>query len=176
MNITKYLPWESFVLTTNISTLEILKRIADNIEPKQGYKLIPFETRKYTKPYTGHIHGLTFTMSRNLNYGNSFSPIITGQIETFFGETQISVKMRPIGFVLVFISFWIGLAGFVCLGIMIAGLSKLKYILQNGFSPWVLVPFGMFAFGYVFIIFLFKYESKKSMHFLSGLLDSAEKE
>jgi len=171
MNPTKYLPLENCVLTTNISTLEILKRIADNIEPKQGFNLISLNTRKYIKPYTGHINGLTFTMSRNINYGNSFSPIITGKLETFSGKSEIKLTMRLVGFVAVFISFWLGVVGLVCLGIIIAGLSRLKQISQNGFSPMVLLPFVMFAFGVLLVLLPFKYESKKSIQFLSTLLD-----
>jgi hypothetical protein len=171
MNLTKYLPLENCVITTNISTLEILKRLSDNIEPKQGFNLIPIDTRKYTKPYTGHINGLTFTISRTINYGNSFSPIITGNLETFSGRTEIKLKMRMVGFVAVFISFWLGAIGLVCLGIIIAGLSRLKQISQTGFSPMVLIPFGMFVFGVFLVLLPFKYESKKSLQFLSTLLD-----
>jgi len=174
MNLTKYLPFENYVLTTKLPTLEVLKRITDNIEPRQGFTISSFN-RKYAKPYTGHINGLTFTMSRNINYRNSFSPIITGQIETFLGETQIKVKMRLVSFVLVFISFWLGVVGLVCIGMIIAGLSQFKQILQNGFSPAVLIPFGMFAFGCLLTILPFKYESKTSIQFLSKLLDSVEK-
>jgi hypothetical protein len=174
MNLTKYLPFENCVLTTNISTFEILKRIADNIEPKQGFNLIPFDTRKYTKPYTGYIHGLTFTMNRNINYGNSFSPMITGKLETFSGKTEIKLKMRLVGFVAVLISLWLGAAGLVCLGIIIVGLSRLKQISQTGFSPMVLIPFVMFVFGVFLVLLPFKYESKKSILFLSSLLDCVE--
>jgi hypothetical protein len=174
MNLTKYLPFQKFVITTKLPTLEVLKRISDNIEQRQGFTISSFN-RKYTKPYTGHINGLTFTMSRNIKYRNSFAPVITGQIETFLGETQIKVKMRLVNFVLIFISFWLSVVGSVCIGIIIAGLSQFKQILQNGFSLAVLIPFGMFAFGCVLTILPFKYESKTSIDFLSKLLDSIEK-
>jgi hypothetical protein len=103
MNLTKHLPFENDVLTTKIPTLEVLRRIADNVEPRQGFTLSSFNNRKYTKPYIGSIHGLSFTMSRNINYRNSFLPIITGHIETFPGKTQVRIKMQLVSFV--FISF-----------------------------------------------------------------------
>jgi hypothetical protein len=57
---------------------------------------------------------------------------------------------------------------------IIAGFSHYKQIMQHGFSPAVLGPFGMFVFGVLLTILPFKYESKKSIQFLSGLLDTVE--
>jgi hypothetical protein len=80
--------------------------------------------------------------------------------------------MRLFIFVLAFITFWLGTVGLVCIGIIIAGLFKFKQILQTGFSPMILIPFGMFAFVYLMTILTFKYESKISTQFLLNLLES----
>lgn len=174
MILKNVLPFENYVLTTRLSVDEALKRIADNIQQRQSFSLSKF-SRNYTKPYTGQIIGTTFTMRRNINYRNSFLPIITGQITTFLGQTQVNIKMRPVTVVLIFMSFWLGIVGLVCIGMLLAGLLQFKQILQNGFSPMLFIPFGMFAFGCLLTHFSFKRESKNSKKFLAGLLESIDK-
>ena len=114
-------------------------------------------------------------MSRNINYRNSFLPLITGQVTTFLGQTQVNIKMRPVTIVLIFISFWLGVVGLVCLGILLIGLLKFRQILQEGFSPMLFIPFAMFAFGCLLTHFAFKGESKNSKEFLARLLESIDK-
>jgi hypothetical protein len=174
MILKKVLPFENYVLTTRLSSDEVLKRVSDNIQQKQSFSFSTFN-RNYAKPYTGQISGTTFTMTRNINYRNSFLPVITGQISTYLGQTQINIKMRPVIVVLIFISFWLGIVGLVCIGMLSAGLLQFKQILQNGFSPMLLIPFGMFAFGCLLTHFAFKGESKNSKEFLARILESIDK-
>ncbi len=171
MNFRNILPFENYILKTKLSVDEVLNRLADNIQKEQGFVFSNFNNN-YTKSYSGQIIGMTFRMSRNINYRNSFLPVITGQISTCIGQTQISIKMRPVTFVLIFISFWLGIVGLVCIGMLIAGLLQLKQILQNGFSPMLLIPYGMFAFGCLLTHFAFKGESEKSKEFLARLFES----
>jgi hypothetical protein len=173
MILKNILPFENYVLTTKLSSEEVLKRVADNIQQKKSFNSSTFN-RNYTKPYTGQIIGMTFTMNRNINYRNSFLPVIAGQITTYPGQTQINIKMRPAIFVLIFISFWLGIVGLVCLGTLLIGLLQFRQILQNGFSPMILIPFGMFAFGCLLTHFAFKGESKNSKEFLATLLESVD--
>lgn len=170
MILKNLLPVENYVLTTRLSADEVLKRIAENIQNKQGFSFSAFR-RHYTKPYTGQINGTTFTMSRNIQYRNSFLPVISGQITTYPGQTQVTIKMRPDIVVLIFISLWLGIVGLICLGMLIAGLLQ---ILPNGFSLLFLIPFAMFAFGCLLTFFAFKGESKKSKEFLAHLLESID--
>lgn len=173
MNLRKVLPYENYVLTTNLSVDEVLERIADNIEQKQAFRFSIFG-QNYYKPYTGNITGETFKMSRNINYRNSFLPVITGQVSTFLGQTQVKIKMRPDIIVLIFISFWLGSVGLVCLGTLLIGLIQIRQILHEGFSPMLFIPFVMFAFGSLLTYFAFKNESKKSIDFLASLLESID--
>lgn len=174
MVLKNILPFENYIITTILSVDEVLKRIADNIQQKQSFSFTTFSPN-YTKPYTGQIIGTTFTMIRNINYRNSFLPIIKGQITTHLGQTQVNIKMRPSTVVLIFISFWLGIVGLVCIGILLAGLLHIKQLLQNGFSPMLFIPFGMFAFGSLLTNFAFKGEGKNSKEFLERLLDSIDK-
>ena len=173
MNFKKYFLFENYVLTTRLPVEEVARRLAENIEPKRSFRFSLF-SKGSNKPYEGQMLGNTFTISRIINYRNSFLPIITGHISAFSGETQINVKMRPETFVLIFISLWLGIVGLVCLGIILAGFFQIQEILQNGFSPMILIPFGMFLFGCLLTTLPFKVESKKSKEFLERLLDGQQ--
>jgi hypothetical protein len=164
------LPFENNVLTTQLSTLEVLKRIQGNMEP-ESTKLFAFN-RKFAKPYSGNVEGLTFTLRRNINYRNSFLPVIDGRIETIPGKTQVKITMRLDLFVAFFVSLWLGIMGYLCISLIISGGSERSSSNPLHFFAPGLVPFGMFAFGYLLTTLSFKSESKKSLQFLSGLLES----
>ncbi len=171
MNLKKYLPIEDYIITSKLSVEEVKSRLADNIEPKKGLRL-PISKRDSYKPYEGQITGESFTISRIINYRNSFLPVITGQLSTFLGKTEIKVKMKPVTLVIVFMSIWLGTVGFACVGIILVGLFQFKQLLQNGFSPMLLVPFGMFLFGWLLTTLSFKSESKKSKEFLNQIFEA----
>lgn len=173
MNIKKYLPFEKYVLTTRLPIMEVIKRLNDNIEIRKGQRFSQLSNNSH-KPYEGQITSSSFKMSRIINYRNSFLPEITGEITSFLGETQVSIKMQPVTFVLIFMSFWLGTVGLVCLGILLAGLSQLPQLFREGFSPFGLIPFVMFAFGFLLSSLAFKTETKKLKAFLEQLLEGQE--
>ncbi len=173
MNLKKYLPFENYVLTTKLSAEEVYKRLSENIEPKKTFRLSKFN-HNATKPYEGEISGNSFSISRIISYRNSFLPAIHGEISTFPGQTQIQIKMRPFTIVLIFMSFWLGIVGLICVGMLLMGFFRIAEILKTGFSPILLIPFGMFIFGCLLVNLAFKAESRKSKEFLAALLSGQE--
>src|ERR1051325_4494075 len=99
MNLTNFLPFDNYTLVTHLSGTEVRSRIANAIEPRKRFQFTWFA--KPAKPYQGYSEGDVFEMSRVINYRNSFLPSIKGHIYENFGTTEIVVKMRPVGFVLV---------------------------------------------------------------------------
>ena len=71
MNLKNILPFEKYTLRTSLSKEEVFKKIADTIQPEQKFKISVFG-ENYSKPYSGKIIDNTFTMTRNINYKNSF--------------------------------------------------------------------------------------------------------
>ena len=168
MNFKSLLPFENYILTTNLSVDEVLKRLNENIEHKKSFSFSLFGT-KFTKSYTGQIIGTSFKMERNINYRNSFLSQILGQISSGFGQTQVHIKMRLEISVLIFMSIWLGIAGFMCIMIAI-------FCISDGIFPFpIILPLPFFAFGYLITYFGFKTESKKSKEFLAQLLEGDEK-
>lgn len=171
MKLLNFLPFEKYILTTKLHYDEIFKLLDDNIEPKKNIQFFAFN-RDSDKPYQGEISGNSFTMSRIIKYNNSFLPVVKGKISSIVGETQIRIVMRPQMFFLIFGSLWMAIVGLFCAGFLLGGLLNLKQIVEHGFSPAFLMPFGMFIFGYLLISISFKKESKKSQQFLATLLDA----
>jgi len=173
MGLKKYLPFENYILSTQLSVDEICNRLNRNIEPRK-ININPFQSRNASKPYEGELIGDTFKISRIINYRNSFLPVIKGQITKSFGQTFVKVKMRPDILVLIFMSFWMGIVGLACIGVLI---GTLIYWINQGLSfvnLLLIVPFAMFLFGFSLLYFGFKYESKMSKAFLEELIEGKE--
>ena len=171
--IRKYLPYENFIISSRLPLAEVRKRLADNVQPKRTFRLTAFGN-SHGKPYEGQIFADSFSISRIINYKNSFLPVVNGQISTFLGKTEIHVKMRVPTSVLIFTLLWLGIVGLVCLGIIIMGIIQFNTIAQNGFSPMILIPFVMFLFGCILTSAAFKAESKRSRQFLERLWEAQE--
>jgi len=115
MNLKKLLPVENYVLTTKLSADEVRKRLAAHTEPNQKLNAAAFN-RTYTRAYSGEINGNLFTISRNINYRNSFLPVIKGVITGLPGQTSVQISMRAEPFVEVFMAVWLGFVGLTCIG------------------------------------------------------------
>lgn len=169
MKFSSLLPFEKYVLATSLTAEEVLRRVGNSIQAENDYTWSAFR-RVYSKPYRGAVTGLSFRMIRNINYRNSFLPVIRGRVTSFSGHTEVMINMRPAGLIIVFMSFWLGLTGLVCIGILLNGILQFREILQNGFSPAFIIPFIMFAFGSGLFLYGFKSESNQSKQFLADLV------
>ena len=129
MSLKKVLPFEKYTLTTKLPLEEILKRISYNVEPNKS-TFYRFFSSSSMKPYQGIVENDSFTIKRILSRWkrDTFVPIISGQITSFFGTTQIKINMRLRYFVLFFMLVWLGLVG----SAVVIGLIQSRDILQNG--------------------------------------------
>ncbi|GAA4345385.1 hypothetical protein [Flaviaesturariibacter amylovorans] len=168
MSLKRFLPFESFTLRTKLPAAEVLRRIHEATGPPA-----PFGSGKSAAtPYTGRVGPASFEISRNIDYRNSFLPTIRGRIGTYIGMTEVTVRMQPATAVLVFMAFWLGAVGLVCVGILAAAVLHFDQLLREGFSPMLLIPFGMFAFGCALVTLGFRGESRQSKQFLQTLLEA----
>lgn len=172
MGLKKFLPFEKFVLQTKLTMVEVLDRIAKNVEPRKNFHFSFFPVQR-TKPYEGSIAANNFVISRIIGYRNSFLPLIKGTVYNYIDKTEIAITMRPFIGVIIFMSFWLGTVGLVCISIIIAAFVQLKEAFQHGVSLVILIPFGMLIFGYGMVMIGFKTESKRSRKFLTELLEAS---
>ncbi len=172
MNFKLLLPFDNFKLLTRLSATEVQHRMESITEPRKTFRGL-FVTQK-TKPYQGNVTGNQFEISRIITYRNSFLPLIRGRISTNMGQTEVAIWMRPVLFALIFMGFWLGIVGIICLAMAIEAFRQWEQLLAHGVSPVSLIPFGMFVFGYLLLLLAYKTESRKSKAFLMQLLEAEE--
>ena len=172
MTLRSLLPYDKFKLFTRLTVFEVQERLAKNIEPKKVFVFSSFSTR--SKPYEGEIVGASFKINRIIGYRNSFLPVIRGEISTGMEKTEISIIMRPTLGTIVFMSFWLGIIGIVCLVIITVAVRHAGEAFHQRFSPGGLIPFFLFAFGYGLMTIGYRVEARKSKNFLRTLWEAEE--
>ena len=162
--MSNFLPFENIIYRTQLSQVKAIEKLADNVEKEKSFR-IGFYNTNYTKPYYGSIYGGRFKINRALNYRNSFSPIIKGEIFTHYEGTRIKVSMKPAIHVLVFLTIWFG-------GVFIACFATIAVMFTKGFNLYFLIPFAMLLFGVALVLGGFKTESKRSRNDLKEIFQA----
>lgn len=162
----KFLPYERLKIITSLSVDEVLKRLNNSIEPKRYFRLLG----SGTKPYQGSVEGSHFEVSRIIGYRNSFLPMIKGDLQSEISGCSVYITMHPKIFVTAFMIVWLGGVGFFFL-------TFLYSLASSSTDPSiVLIPGGMFVFGYGLFLGGFKFESIKSRKFFRELFEAREVE
>ncbi len=162
----KLLPFDNITLYSPYSPEEAISRLRAVVEPRRTFAL--FTTRQM--PYEGWIKGGEFEITRIIRYRNSFLPIITGNVQTIIGGTNINIQMKPNVFVLLFMAVWLGGTGIGLISTLIPFLTGD----QQADLGAVLFTGGMFFVGYLMIMFGYKSEARKSKRFFLELFQARE--
>jgi hypothetical protein len=108
-------------------------------------------------------------IKRNIEYINSFSPNILGEIIVEENKTVINIKMKMDEIVLWFSIFWLSFVSlFFIIGIL-ATIINIKNVL------FIIVPIIMWFFGFCLINNSSDTEKYKSKKFLKELFEATEK-
>ncbi len=108
-----------------------------------------------------------FKIQRDINYRNSFLPIIKGTIEPApeYNGSRITLRMGMHKAVIIFLSFWIGAVALLAVPLCIGAIMGTLQPPQSGF--WgIVVPCGMLCFGIALPHACFWGEAKKAEKFL----------
>ncbi len=167
MKLKDILPYEDYVIKSDLSVEEVNFRLNENIAPKDKSIFSAF-SKNTTKLYKGELYGNRFNISRVISYQNSFLPTITGDIFTLKGFTHIKLKMNPNRIILI---IW-----YIAIPIMWFLMLSFNNLFET-VSTKSNLPFADIVFKFLPIILLltpliaFKIESRKSKKFLSSLLE-----
>ncbi|MDH4471519.1 MAG: hypothetical protein QE487_02870 [Fluviicola sp.] len=165
--MSKYLPKEDQVYFSPFKKEEVLVRLGDILEPEKMVRIRFFGLgRRSGKFYEGSINNDSFEMKRIIGYKNSFIPKISGNVENTLGGSLIHVKMRLHVFVMIFMIVWMSLVGIAAL------ICTLVLIIGGRFNPFLLIPIGMFLFGYLLTLGAFKYESARTKEDLKQIFEA----
>ena len=168
----KMIPYERLILRSPLRPVDALKRLEENIQPKQAY-LWP---RTGQKPYQGKIEGSNFNVRRIISYRNSFLPMIDGVIQPEMGGSSIAIRMHPHIAVTVFMGLWFAAFTLFFLYSLVGILfsPSNSAFQQPVWQEIDFLPLGMIIFGYVLTLASFKFESNKSKNFFRELFQATE--
>ena len=158
----RFLPTENITYKTRLKPEEINKRLSDIVESKKAFNIFSSSS---TKSYEGQINDQMFDIKRIIGYRNSFLPRIKKTILRDYDGITIRVKMRLHIFVIIFLCFWFGSAGF---GFIVV----LTQSFNLEFDVRTLITFGMLLFVYGMAMGGFKFESYKSKKELQKLFEA----
>jgi len=149
--------WRSmkFILESKKSKDEIIQVLKDNTSPCRSVFY-----RNYADFFNGKIFEASFKIQRNINYRNSFLPVLIGEINETDSGTIITIKTRLNLFVIVFLCIWFG---GVSLGCLITPFADFE--IQFRFIPYI-----MLITGILITILPYKYEIKRAKEKLEELL------
>lgn len=140
-------PKKTITYKTNLKKEEILKKLHESLD------------------YEGSTDIDTFTISRIINYRNSFLPRIKGRISTDYNTTTIEVTMQLHKFVFVFMAVWlIGVLSFFVISLINVPFNKLVF--------FDTIPLVMLIFGILLMYIPFTIESRKSEKDLEEMFEA----
>ncbi|OCR02239.1 hypothetical protein BCD67_10840 [Oscillatoriales cyanobacterium USR001] len=154
-------PYEKFTINSFLNPHLVRQKLLDVVEPP---KAIRWGFRQSEKPYEGEIGEHSFMITRIINYRNSFLPVIKGKISPEGMGSKIEIEMKLHTFVFVFILFWLGMVGNICI------FSLISIIYEKNFSSGTIIPFLMFIFVFLLTSIAFKTEANIAKKFLIDLL------
>jgi hypothetical protein len=159
------IPFDRVTLVAPATAEDILQRLRASV----GQATLNVFAAKVTKPFLGKVGADGFRIRRNINYRNSWMPVLVGRITQEGANAVIRVRLRLVTFVLVFTSFWIVMATFGALAITWRSFSATDP------SRWISLLILVFpAFGYALCMGGFLYERKRSLKELKELLQAVE--
>jgi hypothetical protein len=161
----KIFPYENYILKSSRTPSELIALLNENVEPVKSSSF----SENRIKKFQGVITGDKFQITRIINYRNSFIPVITGEIFSNGGYSDIHIKMKLDKFVLIFMAFWLSLPVFFFLTTLEDFYNNFRGF-QN-IDPFLYLPPVMIIFGIAICTIPFKSEAGMAKKILSGIFE-----
>ena len=115
--------------------------------------------------FHGTIADNTFRLQRNIQYRNSFLPVIRGRVDPTESGSEIRLEMSIHPLVMAFLAVWFTFVVLACLATLFGTIAGTPLPLPVLFGTW-----GMLLFGILLAIVPFRIEAKKAKETLESLL------
>lgn len=148
-----FIPYEHLEIQTSLALDEAVAGISKIVEPKKLFRN-PFNRNHAA--FQGEVRPDGFKISRIIHYRNSFLPTVNGRFEPSSVGTRVAVTMTLHPSVIAFGVLWFGMVG------LFGGAFLLAALTARQFDPAMLIPVGMFVFGYLLFTLSFKWEARKA--------------
>lgn len=122
------------------------------------------------RPLYGRVTDRGFSLSVRIPYRNSFQTVAVGRFHDEAGQTRVNVHFGMSKWAKLFMAVWLGFVSVAAVGMLIGVATG-----QAPMSAWILLPFGMIAFGIGIVGFgrwLARHEERKLRELLTGLLEA----
>jgi hypothetical protein len=165
----KYLPFEDFEIRTHLTSDEVFYRLRAAVDTQRKWWIFT------NKPFWGSVERHYFRIWRAY-WGNRNTPLVTGNIRPQESGCMICARARMPWLAFIFMCIWLGTLWFLFF-LSIVDLIVTRF--QTGAwaieSPFVLlIPIGMFAFGYFISFGLFRSEARYIKKYLLWLAGTGE--
>lgn len=155
------IPYQTFCLDTRLKPDEVAARLVAAVEPFRWFRLGRWQNPH--RPFEGRVTADGFRIVRIIGYNNSFIPVLRGHICPTADGGRVEGKMTLYPAVSAFMAVWM-------IGFGILGVAGLVAFLGGAGFPALLVPFGMFLFGWLLTAGAFTLEARISLRRLRQIL------
>jgi len=140
--------------------------IKGNVQPRFPISFpYRFTDKPMLRPFEGEVREDGFTISRVINYRNSFLPVIEGKVVAKGDGSELHVELRPARAVRLFLSIWLGFLGvFATLSFIPLSRGEMDGLLL------LVLPIFMGSFGIVISHAGFSHEHGRALKELSKIL------
>lgn len=121
----------------------------------------PLSFKRVSTPFRGVVEGRTFKFSREINYRNSFLPVVVGSVKRAGAGSEVSIVLRLHYFVIGFLGMWFSS--------LLFGLSLMLFGVQTRSPAQIAIPCGMLLFAVLLTTVPFKIEADKAERLLSEI-------
>jgi len=143
-------PYHRFEIHSPLRPTEAARVIAAHTEAERFFRFSWPNPANDTR-FEGEIRGDSFTVRRVIGYRNSFLPVVEGAIAQSARGSLVTIRMRPMILVIVFLALWFG-------GILFA----------LGSPAWP-IALVMLGFAYLMTLAGFWFEANKQEQTLRAL-------
>lgn len=152
-----FLPFQKHLLISELPKEIVIEKLNSITDEN-----VLIRTKSTSKKFEGWINNNSFSISRIINYRNSYLPIIKGNfISQNNNSTLIEIKMQMNMFATIFMSIWFLVSGGIFLSVLFSQVESKKFEANS-----IIIILGFLIFGYLIMILGFNYEAKKSKEIL----------
>lgn len=164
---TWFLPFEDFLIRTEMSPAEVLRRLCAGVEPRSYLSFLGFGSLvpRRQKLYEGEVQGHDFSLNRTLNDEWTWLTMVFGKIFSYGKGSLVHVQMR-----MHWAAFIVWLISLGALIVMAIGFKLSRVFLPTPPDSIILTALLCSPlFWYGMWMAAFKYESYRVRTFLSAL-------
>lgn len=170
MNLRRFLPTTTFLMTTQYSVEEVRDILKKNTSEKRKFALTYplFEAH----PFEGEVNDNYFNFRSIENRKSSTVPNIEGWFATTERGTKLQITIKLRDSVTAFMLFWFGALAIMWLLFTVIALTNIAAFFHGRYYIGIILPPAMFLFVYKLATGSYKRECKKAEMIIINILNA----